>query len=49
MDYKKQGLVEDNKIIKKTHQKLKYNIELAEFTKEDQEKIILSKKYKFDN
>ena len=49
MDYKKQELIEDNKIIKKIIQKLKYNIELTEFTKEDQEKIILSKKYKFDN
>ena len=43
MDYKKQELIEDNKIIKKIIQKLKYNIELTEFTKEDQDKIILSK------
>ena len=43
MDYKKQELIEDNKIIKKIRQKLKYNIELTEFTKEDQDKIILSK------
>ena len=43
MDYKKQELIEDNKIIKKIRQKLKYNIKLTEFTKEDQDKIILSK------
>ena len=49
MDYKKQELIEDNKFIKKIPPKFKCNIELTEFSKEDQEKIILSKKYKFDN
>ena len=43
MDYKKQELIEDNKIIKKITQKLKYNIELIEFTTIDQKKIVLSK------
>jgi len=43
MDYIKQELIEDNKISKINNIKLKYNIELKEFTKEDQDKIILSK------
>ena len=49
MDYKKQELIEDNNFLKINEKKFNYNIELKEFTKEEQDKILLSKKYKFDN
>ena len=49
MDYKKQELIEDNNFLKINEKKFNYNIELKEFTKTEQEKILLSKKYKFDN
>ena len=49
MDYKKQELIEDNKFFKKNIKKNNYNIELKNFTKAEQDKILLSKKYKFDS
>ena len=49
MDYKKQELIEDNNFLKLDKKKYNYNIELKNFTKEEQNKILLSKKYKFDN
>ena len=49
MDYKKQELIEDNNLLKINEKKFNYNIELKNFTKQEQEKILLSKKYKFDN
>ena len=50
MDFKKQILVEDNiKNNKKYKDNKKYNIELNNFTKDEQRLILLSKKYKFDN
>ena len=49
MDYKKQELIEDNKFLKIDKKKYNYNIELINFTKEQQDLILLSKKYKFDN
>lgn len=49
MDYKKQELIEDNNYLKLDKKKYNYNIELKNFTKEEQNLILLSKKYKFDN
>ena len=50
MDYKKQELIEDNNFLKLDKRKYNYyNIELKNFTKEEQNLILLSKKYKFDN
>ena len=49
MDYKKQELIEDNNYLKLDKRKCNYNIELKKFTKEEQNLILLSKKYKFDN
>jgi len=49
MDYKKQELIEDNNFLKLDKKKHNYNIELKNFTKEEQNIISLSKKYKFDN
>ena len=49
MDYKKQELIEDNNLLKIDKRNYNYNIELKNFTKEEQNKILLSKKYKFDN
>ena len=49
MDYKKQELIEDNNFLKINLKKLNNNIELKNFTKAEQDKILLSKKYKFDN
>ena len=49
MDYKKQELIEDNKFLKKNIKKNNYNIEFKNFTKAEQDKILLSKKYKFDS
>ena len=49
MDYKKQELIEDNNFLKLDKRKYNYNIELKKFTKEEQNIISLSKKYKFDN
>ena len=49
MDYKKQELIEDNNFLKINEKKFNYNIELKNFTKVEQDKILLSKKYKFDN
>jgi len=49
MDYKKQELIEDNNLLKLDTKKYNYNIELKNFTKEEQNIILLSKKYKFDN
>ena len=49
MDYKKQELIEDNNLLKINEKKFNYNIELKNFTKVEQDKILLSKKYKFDN
>ena len=49
MDYKKQELIDDNIFLKINKKKFNYNIELKNFTKQEQDKILLSKKYKFDN
>ena len=49
MDYKKQELIEDNNFLKLDKRIFNYNIELKNFTKEEQNLILLSKKYKFDN
>ena len=49
MDYKKQELIEDNNFLKLDKRIFNYNIELKNFTKEEQILILLSKKYKFDN
>tara|TARA_B100000989_G_C19503972_1_gene455594 strand:- start:1078 stop:1434 length:357 start_codon:yes stop_codon:yes gene_type:complete len=49
MDYKKQELIEDNNLLKLDKKKYNYNIELKNFEKDEQNLILLSKKYKFDN
>ena len=50
MNFKKQILIEGNiKNNKKYKDNKKYNIELNNFTKDEQRLILLSKKYKFDN
>ena len=49
MDYKKQELIEDNNFLKLDKKKYNYNIELKNFEKDEQNLILLSKKYKFDN
>ena len=49
MNYKKQELIENNNFLKINEKEFNYNIELKGFTKAEQDKILLSKKYKFDN
>ena len=50
MIIKKQEIILNNEIEKKIHKKnINYNIELNIFNKEEQQIILKSKKYKFDN